>query len=59
MYRFYIAEMKKLNSEKGVTKKEKKKNKISKTPPIDPINCMMLKTCLLKFPCSVDILREN
>jgi hypothetical protein len=59
MYKFYIAETKKLNSEKGVTKNEKKYIKISMTPPMDPINYMMLKTCLLKFPCSVDICKEN
>jgi hypothetical protein len=42
MYRFYIAETKKLNSENGETKNEKKKIKISITPPMDPINYMML-----------------
>jgi hypothetical protein len=37
-----MTEIKKLNSEKGVTKNEKKKIKISTTPPMDPINCMIL-----------------
>ncbi len=41
-----MAAIKKLNSEKGTVKIEKMKIKISMTPPIDPMNCMIPKTCL-------------
>ncbi len=41
-----MAVIKKLNSEKGTVKKEKMNIKISMTPPIDPMNCMIPKTCL-------------
>ncbi len=42
-----MADIKKLNSENGTAKKEKIKIKISITPPIDPMNCMIPNTCLL------------
>jgi len=46
MYKFLIAETKKLNSEKGTAKKEKMRIGISITPPIAPMNCIIPKTCL-------------
>ena len=54
-----MAVIKKLNSEKGTVKMEKKKIKISMTPPIDPMNCMIPKTCLEYYPSYVEICIEN
>jgi hypothetical protein len=42
-----MTERKKLNSEIGNINKENTKIGISMTPPIDPINYIMLKTYLL------------